>query len=115
VVDIGAQVRALVDTLTAAGLRATADSRNLNLPAVFVKMPTVDFRFKAGTEQASWAIYVLVPDNGTLAAADALGPLLTATVDALQGQPTTGRPIDFTTEDGVTVPGYELTFTTRTR
>jgi hypothetical protein len=113
--DLGEQVRDIVDRLTAAGLRATADSRNLNLPAVFVKMPAFDFRFKAGTNQADWSIYVLVPDSGTLAAADALGPLLEQARTALDGQVASARPVDFLTEDGVTVPGYELTFTTRTR
>lgn len=108
-------MRAIVDQLTAAGVRATADAANLNLPAVFVKPPALDYRFKAGTEHADWSIYALVPDTGSYQALDTLGALVDATRQALAGRVSTGRPVDFLTLEGVTVPGYELTFTTRTR
>jgi hypothetical protein len=113
--QLGQALRAVVDQLTAAGLRATADSRNLNLPAVFVKSPTLDFRFKGGTWEGTWTAYALVPDNGPVPAADALGDLVERTQTALAGRVTRAQAVDFVTEEGVTVPGYELTFTTRIR
>jgi hypothetical protein len=113
--ELGQQVRAVVDQLTAAGIRATADAADLNLPAVLVKPPELDFRFKAGTEQGTWAIYALVPDTLSYTALDTLGDLIDRTRAALAGKVATGRPVDFITLEGVSVPGYELTFTTRTR
>ena len=113
--QLGQALRAVVDQLTTAGLRATADSRNLNLPAVLVASPSLDYRFKGGTWEGTWTAWALVPDTGPVQAADALGDLVERTQAALEGRISTARAVDFLTEEGVTVPGYQLTFTTRIR
>lgn len=71
------RARALVDMLTAAGLRATADVRTAVPPCVLVEpLPRLTFnRTLCGEPAAVFRIVALAPAPGTLAAADVLDAL----------------------------------------
>lgn len=112
-IDLAAGVQSVVDKLTAAGVPATADIRNLNPPAVLVTPPDISWRFGRGAE-ATWRIVATAPNTGAEASIATLSPLVDAVQDALGGIVTAGRPVDLSTLDGgAPLPGYELTFTTK--
>ncbi len=102
----------MVALLTAAGVPATADGRNLNPPGVLVKPPALAYRFKGGWE-ATWTAYAAVGDLGHTDALGVMGELLEAVQAALGGAVKTARPADLFTEDGAQLPAYELTWTDR--
>jgi hypothetical protein len=113
--DLVAAVAGVVDRLSAAGIRAVSDVRNVNPPCVYVPPPRIAWRFGKGYADLGWAVAAVVPNSGRDAAIKNLGPLVGAAVDALSATPVTdGRPIDIASTDGAApMPGYELTFTTR--
>jgi hypothetical protein len=113
--DLAGAVADVLDRLTAAGIRAVADVRNVNPPCVYVTPPQIAWRFGKQYADLGWTIAVIVPNTGRDVALKNLGPLIGATVDALAATPVTdGRPIDITGTDGASpMPAYELTFTTR--
>ena len=73
--DLSAAVAAVVDELSAAGIRATADERDLNPPAVYVSPRRMDLNKLAGYSM-TLAVYAVVPNTGRLTSLDALGPLV---------------------------------------
>jgi hypothetical protein len=113
--DLAAAVATVVDRLSAAGIRAVSDPRNVNPPCVYVPPPQVSWRFPKGYADLVWAVVAVVPNSGRDPAIKNLGPLVGAAVDALSATPVTvGRPKDiFGTDGAAPMPGYELTFTTR--
>lgn len=112
-IDLARAVAAVVDRLTAGGVAATADIRNLNPPAVLVPPPTLEWRFGRGAE-ATWQVVATVGNTGTGAAITALSELVDAAQEAMGGLITAGRPVDLSSPDGgAPLPGYELTFTTK--
>lgn len=111
--DLKAATQAVVDTLTAGGVRATLDGRDANPPCVLVRPPTLTFRFGKGCWDAEWEAWAMVPDTGHSTSLTALGELVTAAQDALGGAVVTARPAEASTADGGTVPTYTLTWTAR--
>ncbi len=112
-IDLASAVDQVVDTLTAAGIRATADLRHLNPPGVLVAPPDIAWRFGRGAE-ATWRIVAAVPNTGTRSSIAGLSPLVDQVQAALAGAVTAGRPVDLSILDGgAPLPGYELTFTTK--
>lgn len=112
--DLAAAVQDVVDRLKAGGIRATADGRDLNPPAVKVQPPVMTFRFGKGCWDAEWTAQLVVPDSGHAASLRALGPLITAVQDALGGAVVTARPQSVDLSDGAgSAPGYALTWTAR--
>jgi len=113
--DVLALLQQAVDRLTAAGVRATLDPRDLNPPAVLIRPPTLHYRFGRGCVGLDWSARLYLPDPGT---ADALRlglDQLEQAQAALGGAVTTATPGDFTLMDGATVPGYTLTWSTHER
>jgi hypothetical protein len=112
--DIAAEVQALIDTLTAAGIRACADARDANPPCVQIPPPALLYRF-GGCAGIEYTARVMVPDSGTDAALKTVAPFLDAVVVALGGAPTRADPDQWVLPDGSTVVGYALTWSTRQR
>jgi hypothetical protein len=112
--DLDAAVDALVARLTGAGLRAAADERDLNPPAVWVGPPVLTYRFGKNCWDAEWRLAAVVPNSGRNIANRNLGELVSAAQAALGGAIVTARPIDLSVPDqAAPLPAYELTFTTR--
>jgi hypothetical protein len=113
-VDLDGAVADVVDTLQAAGIRAAADPRDLNPPAVYVAPPELTFRFAKLSYDATWTLAVVVPNTGRRQSLALLGPLVAAVV-AVFPAITTARPVDLVggLEAAGPLPAYELTMTTR--
>jgi hypothetical protein len=103
----------IVARLTAAGIRATLDGRDVNPPCVLVRPPTMTFRFGKGYWDADLTAWALVPDTGVGTASGALGELIDAVQNALGFAVVTARPDETTLSDGSTVPTYVLTWSQR--
>jgi hypothetical protein len=116
-VDLAAAVGDVVAVLTAAGIRATADERDLNPPAVYVAPPGITFRFRHGDVTADWQVVCAVPNSGRDAALRNLGQLVTATADALAaatGAAVAATPMDLTVPElSAPLPAYRLTWSAR--
>lgn len=113
--DLDAAAAALVAQLSAAGVRATVDERDLNPPCVWVGPPTLSWRFGKGTWDAGWTLTAVVPDTGRAYNTNALAALLVRVQDALGGLPITARPVSLLvpSSGGTPLPGYEMTFSQR--
>lgn len=107
--DLAGVVSAVVDKLTAAGLTACADQRDLNPPAVYVTPPVVTWDKLAGYT-ATLDLYAVVPASGRLDALTALGPLL----DAVRAvwPASEAFPVDLQPLEGTDpMPAYRLPLT----
>lgn len=114
--DLYQAMAALSDTLTAAGIRAAMDARDLNPPAVLITPPDMAFRFADGTWEAGWTLIATAPNAGTREALTALDALIVAVVSALGGQPVNASPYTLTV-DGQSdpLPAYQVTWSARIR
>jgi hypothetical protein len=113
-VDIAGATRAVVDRLTAAGLRATLDERDVNPPAVYVGPPSVSWRFHARDFDAVFTAWVVVPNSGRDIALGNLGPLVDRAAAAIARPITTAEPGDLSVPDiTAPLPAYRLSWTER--
>lgn len=106
VYDVAAVASDVVQRLSAAGLRATADVRDLNPPAVYVGSPSAAYG-RLATWTSELDLYVVVPNAGRLEALAALGPMLEQVFDVMGGG--TAFPFDLVvagTPDPL--PGYRI-------
>jgi hypothetical protein len=110
-IDLAAAVAGVVDALTAAGVRATDDPRNINTPAVLVNPPEIAYRFGRAGFTATWELWCLVADTGRHSALVAVSQLITDTQNALGWAAVSARPDNFLMPDGSSPAGYILTFT----
>jgi hypothetical protein len=111
--DLAAAADAVVTRLTAAGIRATVDERNLNPPAVWIKPPAITYRYGKGWA-AVWTLQAVVPDTGRNIAMAALGELVDAVTAAMSWAVVTAAPIALIIPGGAApLPGYEMTFNER--
>ena len=97
----------IVDRLTAAGIRATLDPRNLTPPGVLVRPPTITYDLAYG-HTVEWTVtaYVPGPYNGDALAA-LIGPgALVSAIDAALDCVTAARP-----GPDPETPSYELSWT----
>lgn len=114
--DIAAATQAVVDRLTAAGVRATLDERDLNPPAVLVGPPAVSWRFRRGDFDATFTAWCTVPNSGRRTAIKDLGDLVTAAAAALRLPVLTGEPADLVVPElSAPLPAYRLTWTENIR
>lgn len=87
----------IVDTLTAGGVRATADPRNVNPPCVLVNPPDLRYDLACGAT-ATWRLRLVLPGpwnadtwrlaDNTLPALDTLLDIDTVTPDTTTDPPT---------------------------
>jgi hypothetical protein len=112
---IAAVQDAVVALLTAAGIRAVIDTRDVNPPCVFVGPPALAFRFgRPGSFDAEVTAQAIVGDAGGRAVTAALDELLGQVGTALNWQITGAVPGQFPAADGSrTLPCYTLTVTSR--
>ncbi|QXG07725.1 hypothetical protein [Curtobacterium phage Penoan] len=70
-------VQHVADMLTAAGIPATGDPRDLNLPGAWVEPATVAFdTFDAQQAEVTMSVHLVTPDNGPMASMSALSDML---------------------------------------
>lgn len=113
--NLSAAVAGYVDTLVSAGVRASADTRDINPPCVHINPPEVAYRFGKGWD-ATWRAYVIAPDSGPAESLEVVGGLLEAVQAAMVGRVVTARPAELLTLDGgPPLPAYELNWTDRIR
>ena len=104
----------ILGRLTAAGIRAVTDERDVNPPCVLLGPPTIAFRFGRPAWDGEFRLLAVVGDTGRDQATAALDELL-GQVSAAIGL-LTGTPTQFTALDGApALPAYELTLTTHAR
>lgn len=108
--DVAAAAAEIVHMLVEAGISATVDLGDLNPPAVYVPLPALAFRFHKGDATATWRLVAAVTNNSRAQVLTELSALLDAVQDALGGLVVTAAPVDLGENS---LPGYELTFTTR--
>ena len=114
-VGIAAVQDAVVGLLTAAGIRAVVDTRDVNPPCVFVGPPLLMFRFgRPGSFDATVTAQVIVGDTGGRVVTEALDELLGRVGAALGWQLLEAVPGQFPGADGArTMPCYTLTVTSK--
>jgi hypothetical protein len=113
-VNVAGAVQQLVDRLTAAGLRATQDERDLNPPAVFVAPPVLDWRFGRGDFDAAFTVFVVTGAAGRSVDLVNLGQLLDQVAEALNLAAVHAEPADLLVpHQAAPLPAYRLTWTDR--
>jgi hypothetical protein len=114
--DIAASMQGLADRLTAGGVRATIDPRDLNPPCALVAAPVVRWVFASGRLAVDWRLVVVVPSSGAANELKALGELLGRIAGILAGEPVQATPADYPDPGGGDpLPAYQLTWTTKTK
>lgn len=109
-------VHEVLDRLTAAGVRATDDERNLNPPAVFVAPPAIEWRFRGGDYTASWTLWCVTGSSGRSVDLVNLGELVEAVGAALHLPMIRGEPADLLIpHQAAPLPAYRLTWSARVR
>jgi hypothetical protein len=109
-------INPVLDLLTAAGIRVTLDSAQLNPPGCLLLPPVLEFRFNAGDFTATYTLIVTVGSSDRTKMISSLSDYLALVLDVLGDLPVTGRPVDVTLADKSTVlPGFQLGWTTRIR
>jgi hypothetical protein len=110
--DLIARAAEVVDKLTAEGIRAVIDDRDINPPCVYLRPPVMTFKF-GGCTALTYEVRVIVPDSGTRGALDALGPLVEAVQAALGYPAPTVTPGWTALPDGGAAPMYSFNITTK--
>jgi hypothetical protein len=110
--DLYAAQQAIIDTLTAAGISATRDERDVNPPCVLVPAPAVMWAFRGWS--GTWQLILTVPDAGPADNVRALSALIDATYAALAGEVVDAAPSSFPGVDGSPpLPAYVIRYATR--
>ena len=113
-VDVAGAVQSVVDRLTAAGVRATLDERDINPPCVYVAPPGVVFRFGRGDFTAAFTAWCVTGAAGRSADLATLGGLLESVGIALDWAGVTADPADLLIpHQAAPLPAYRLTWTER--
>lgn len=71
---LGTAAAQLVELIEAAGVKATTDTRGLNLPGAWVTATGLDYERMAGTV-GRFSVFLVARDNGPRAALDALSTM----------------------------------------
>jgi hypothetical protein len=96
----------LVDKLTAEGITATLDSRNLNLPCVLIVPPRRTFDLACGFT-AAWTLWALVPPPGNADAFRTLDDLVDSIAAVLPV--TRATALAYTpSPDAAPLPAYQV-------
>jgi hypothetical protein len=106
--------RALVDRLTAAGVRACLDERDINPPCVFVPEPIRTGRFGAGGANLEFTAWAVTTNAGRNVDNQNLHDLLQAVGDALAWAVVRAEPADLLIPSlSAPLPAYRMTWTDR--
>lgn len=114
--DVAAAAQAVVDRLTAGGVRATLDERDINPPCVFVGPPAVVYRFGRGDYTAEWTAWAVTGAAGRNVDLTNLGALLQAVGVALDWASVRADPYDLPLpHQAAPLPAYRMTWTETVR
>ena len=112
--DIAGAVQSVVDRLTAAGVRATLDERDINPPCVFISPPAVEFRFGRGGFTAAFTGWCVTGAAGRSVDLNNLADLVELTGAALGWSAVRADPADLLVPDHpLPLPAYRLTWSER--
>jgi len=112
--DVAGAVQSVVDRLTAAGIRATLDERDINPPCVYVAPPTITFRFGRADFTAAFTAWCVTGAAGRRADLSTLGDLLDAVGEALNWAGVSADPADLLIpHQAVPLPAYRVLWTER--
>ena len=110
--QIGAAAQAVVDMISDAGVQATIDGRDLELPGALVAPETISADRLGGDYTVAWNVYLVAADAGPVEALDDLGHMFDLLKDALGvGE---ARPVTLTLPNHAAdpLPAFLLTFST---
>lgn len=106
----------LATTLTAGGVRAVIDARDLNPPCALVAAPVFRWVFDSGRVTADWRVVAVVPSSGAMTELKALGDMLDTIAGVLGGAPVQATPMAYPDPGGGDpLPAYQLTWTSKTK
>jgi len=109
--DVAGAVQSVVDRLTAAGIRAVLDERDINPPCVYVAPPAVSFRFGAGGFTAAFTGWCVTGAAGRNVDLVTLGALIDQVGAALGWSAVTADPADLLIpHQAAPLPAYRLTW-----
>lgn len=109
-------MQSLADKITAGGVRATIDARNVNPPCALIAAPVFRWVFDAGRIQADWRVLLVVPSSGATAELKTLGELLDKIAGVLAGVPVQATPMQYTDPGGGDpLPAYQIAWTSKTK
>jgi hypothetical protein len=115
-VNIADAVTSVVDRLTAAGIRATMDERDLNPPCVYVAPPAVAWRFGRGDFECDFTIWAVTGAAGRNIDLPNLAVLVTQVAEALHLITVRAAPADLLVpHQAAPLPAYRITFTEHVR
>ena len=115
-VDVALAVSDVVGRLTAGGVRATLDERDINPPCVYVAPPAVEYRFGRGDFTATFTAWCVTGAAGRAADLSALGDLLDAVGIALDFAGIRADPADLLIpQQAAPLPAYRITWSERIR
>jgi hypothetical protein len=115
-VNVAGAVQAIVDRLTAVGVRAVLDERDINPPCVYVAPPAMSWRFARNDFDAEFTIWAITGAAGRNIDLVNLGELIDDVTAALQFAAVRGEPADLLIpQQAAPLPAYRLTFTERVR
>ena len=113
-VNVAGAVAEVVERLTAAGIRATNDERDLNPPCVYVAPPAVEWRFGRGDFTATFTVWCVTGAAGRNIDLVNLGDLLDDVGMALDWAGVRADPADLLVpHQAAPLPAYRLTWTER--
>jgi hypothetical protein len=109
--DVAAAVASVVDRLTAGGVRAYLDERDVNPPCVFVTPPAVAWRFGRGDFTATFTVWAVTGAAGRNVDLTNLGALLEQAAAALGFAAVTAEPADLLLpHEAAPLPAYRMTW-----
>lgn len=112
--DIAGAVQSVVDRLTAAGIRAVLDERDINPPAVYVAPPAVEWRFHKGDFTATFTAWCVTGAAGRRTDLANVAELVQLAGAALDWAQIRADPADLLVPDmAVPLPAYRLTWSQR--
>jgi hypothetical protein len=115
-VNVAGAVQAIVDRLTAVGVRAVLDERDINPPCVYVAPPALVWRFARNDYDAEFVLWAITGAAGRNVDLVNLGELIDDVTAALQFAAVRAEPADLLIpQQAAPLPAYRLTFTERVR
>jgi hypothetical protein len=113
-VNVADAVADVVGRLTAAGIRATNDERDINPPCVYISPPAIEYRFGRGDFTALFTAWVVTGAAGRSVDLVNLGAQLDQVGAALNFAAVRADPADLLIpQQAAPLPAYRLTWSER--